>query len=151
MWTFVPWIEEKWELGLFYFYFFLVFLFAVLKIVVFVGATVCYACKTASLLHELGSDCMHVYYVRMSLLLTLSLYVFATATAAAVAVPCECILYLFECMNCSCILLCVYAPSLFLSLLLQCSFVKVFCSSFQLFCLCLLLLYARMRNALISF
>lgn len=108
MWTFVPWIEEKWELDLFYFYFFsLVFLFAVLKIVVFVGATVCYACKTASLLHELGSDCMHVYYVRMSLLLTLSLYVFTIATAAAAAVPCECILYLFECMNCSCILLCV--------------------------------------------
>lgn len=109
MWTFVPWIEEKWELGLFYFYFFflLLFLFAVLKIVVFVGATVCYACKTASLLHELGSDCMHVYYVRMSLLLTLSVYVFATAIATAAAVPCECILYLFECMNCSCILLCV--------------------------------------------
>lgn len=55
MWTFVPWIE-KWDR-----------LFSILLVVRRSAATVCYACKTASLLHELRSDCNACVSVSLAL------------------------------------------------------------------------------------
>lgn len=119
MWTFVPWIE-KWDR-----------LFSILLVVRRSAATVCYACKTASLLHELRSDCNACVSASLALALCELCICLSVWTVLA-----------FCCVRAwSVLCVCVYAFSWKFSAWIFNSFVYVFYCSAN----------ARTRNALISF
>lgn len=120
MWTFVPWIE-KWDR-----------LFSILLVVRRSAATVCYACKTASLLHELRSDCNACVSASLALALCELCICLSVWTVLAILLCAR-----VECIVCVCVCLCFL--------------VKVFCLNFQLFCLCLLLLCKRAYEKCFNF